>query len=183
VNGTNVTLEIVTAGWSAYQSQLSSALAPLTQEQLALRAAPHLRSVDELARHIIGTRAGWFHNILGEGDDDFAAYHEWDRPDAPPHASTELVSGLASTWQGMQEALAHYSPAVLAETVTGERKGHTFAHKRGWVVWHVIEHDLHHAGRSALPLACTTFQHSTCDPGHLVCDAWRGPSALHSRLY
>src|SRR2546421_2970505 len=45
---TNVTLAIMAAGWHAYQAQLSEALAPLTPEQLALRATPQLRSIEEL---------------------------------------------------------------------------------------------------------------------------------------
>lgn len=143
---TDVMLAMMVTGWHDYQTKLSEALAPLSREQLALRAAPHLRSIEELARHIIGVRAGWFHNILGEGDDAFGAYHEWDRPDAPVRTADELVNGLAATWQGMTRALKRFTPDDLAQTVTGERKGHRFAHKRGWVVWHVLEHDLHHGG-------------------------------------
>lgn len=143
---TNVTLAIMVEGWHTYQTQLNEALAPLTSEQLALRPAPHLRSIDELACHIISVRAGWYHNILGEGDDAFGAYHEWDQPGAPSRTGEELVSGLAATWQSMQTALARYTPDDLAQTVTGYRKGHTFAYKRGWVVWHVIKHDVYHGG-------------------------------------
>jgi uncharacterized damage-inducible protein DinB len=146
MSDSNVTLAIMADGWHAYQTQLSEALAPLSSEQLALRAAPHLRSIEELARHIIGMRAGWFHNILGEGDDDLGAYHEWDQPDAPVRTAHELVYGLTVTWQAMRAALAHVTPDDLAQTVTGERKGRTFAYQRGWVVWHVIEHDVHHGG-------------------------------------
>jgi len=54
--------------WRAYQNALSAALAPLTPEELALRAAPDLRSIDELARHVIGSRAGWFSWVLDAGD-------------------------------------------------------------------------------------------------------------------
>lgn len=143
---TNVTLAIITEGWHTYQTQLREALAPLTAEQLALRAAPHLRSIDGLARHIIGVRAGWFHNILGEGDDELGVYHEWDQPDAPVRPASELVDGLDVTWQAMQDALARFTPDDFARTVTGERKGRAFAYQRGWVVWHVLEHDLHHGG-------------------------------------
>ncbi len=143
---TNVTLAIMAEGWHTYQTRLSEALAPLTPEELALRAAPDLRSIDELACHIISVRAGWFHYILGEGDDEFGAYHDWDKPDAPARTAGELVKGLEDTWQGMQAALAHFTPDDLAQTVTGERKGRTFAFRRGWVVWHVIEHDLYHGG-------------------------------------
>jgi uncharacterized damage-inducible protein DinB len=146
MDNTNVTLAMITEGWQAYQAQLSEALTPLTPEQVALRAAPHLRSIDELACHIISVRAGWFHNILGEGEDAFGSFHEWDQPDAPARNARDLVNGLAATWQAMQEALARFTPASLAEVVTGERKGRKFAYKRGWVVWHVLEHDLHHGG-------------------------------------
>ncbi|HEX6796545.1 MAG TPA: DinB family protein [Ktedonobacterales bacterium] len=152
MNETNVTLAIIIEGWHAYQTQLSAALAPLTPEQLVLRAAPDLRSIEELGCHIIGVRAGWFHNILGEGDDAFGAYHEWDTPDAPARTANELVDGLTATWQAMQAALARFTPDDVAETVTGERKGHTFAYKRGWVVWHVLEHDLHHGGEISYSL-------------------------------
>jgi uncharacterized damage-inducible protein DinB len=149
---TNVTLAIITEGWQTYQDRLSSALSPLTPEQLALRAAPQLRSVEELARHIIGVRAGWFHNILGEGDDAFGAYHEWDGPDAPARAATELVEGLGTTWQAMRSALARFTPEDLTETLTGVRKGQSYAHQRGWVIWHVLEHDLHHGGEIGFSL-------------------------------
>jgi uncharacterized damage-inducible protein DinB len=146
MDDTNVTLAMITEGWQTYQARLSEALAPLTPKYLALRAAPHLRSIDELACHIISVRAGWFHNILGEGDDAFGSFHEWDQPDAPARNARDLVNGLVVTWQVMQEALARFTPASLAEVVTGERKGRKFAYKRGWVVWHVLEHDLHHGG-------------------------------------
>ena len=146
MNETNVTLAMMVEGWDAYQTQLSATLASLTPEQLALRAAPQLRSIEELARHIIGVRAGWFHNILAEGDDALGAFHEWDTRDASVRTADELVNGLAATWQAMRTALARFTPDDLAQTVTGERKGRAFAYKRGWVVWHVLEHDLHHGG-------------------------------------
>jgi uncharacterized damage-inducible protein DinB len=148
----NVTLTILARGWQTYQDQLSAALALLTREQLALRAAPQLRSIEELARHIIGVRAGWFHNILGEGDEAFGAYHAWDQPDAPARTAGELVEGLMATWQVMQSALIRFSPEDLTETLSGVRKGHTYAHQRGWVVWHVLEHDLHHGGEIGFSL-------------------------------
>ena len=58
---TSETLAFFTQGWQNYQHQLSIALARLSPEQLVLRAAPDLRSIDELARHVIAVRAGWFH--------------------------------------------------------------------------------------------------------------------------
>jgi len=53
---TSGTLAFFTQGWQNYQHQVSIALARLSPEQLALRAAPDLRSIDELARHVIAMR-------------------------------------------------------------------------------------------------------------------------------
>ncbi len=116
------------------------------QEQLALRAAPNLRSIDELARHIIGVRAGWFHFVLHEGDEAFGAIASWNEPGSPARSASELVEGLAATWRVMQEALARYTPADLQVQFEDEDDGQKYMVTRGWVVWHVIEHDLHHGG-------------------------------------
>lgn len=149
---TNVTLAIISQGWQTYQNRLSEALAPLSLEQLALCAAPNLRSIDELALHIIAVRAGWFHDALGEGGEDFAAFSQWDEPDSPPRPASELVSGLEVTWRVIQEALARFTPANLQESIQKERGGRSYTFTRGWVVWHVIEHDLHHGGELAYSL-------------------------------
>ena len=55
-----LSLDAIYAGWRNYQGLLIAALAPLTPEQLALQSAPHLRSIEEIATHIIGARARWF---------------------------------------------------------------------------------------------------------------------------
>jgi hypothetical protein len=75
---TNVTLAIMSQGWQSYQNRLSEPLAPLSLDQLALSAAPNLRSIDELARHIIAVRADWYHDVLNVGGEDFAAFSQWD---------------------------------------------------------------------------------------------------------
>ena len=56
-------------GWDGYQQHLLDAIGPLTPEQLALRPAPHLRSVGELATHIALVRAGWLYFVLQVGGD------------------------------------------------------------------------------------------------------------------
>lgn len=148
----NVTLAMMAEGWHTYQKRLCEALALLSPAQLALRAAPDLRSIDELARHIIGVRADWFHEVLGEGNEGFGAYSQWDLPGSSPRKASELVSGLEATWGAMQEALARFTPADLQESIQTEHLGKIYTFTRGWVVWHVIEHDLHHGGEIAYSL-------------------------------
>jgi uncharacterized damage-inducible protein DinB len=45
-------------GWDTYQELLIKAIEPLSLDQLSLRTAPQLRSIGDLATHIIGARAG-----------------------------------------------------------------------------------------------------------------------------
>src|SRR5947209_2807524 len=52
--------------WKTYHEHIKAAVAPLTAEQLTLRAAPGLRSIGENAAHIVGCRLGWFIYTLGE---------------------------------------------------------------------------------------------------------------------
>jgi uncharacterized damage-inducible protein DinB len=158
MENTNITLAIMTEGWQKYQSELSQALAPLSADQLALRAAPHLRSIGELAQHIIVARAGWYHDLLHVGDDAFNALSYWDSPGSPTRSVREIVSGLAFTWQVMREVLARYTPADLQLVCEAEWDGQKHVHTRGWVIWHVIEHDLHHGGEISFTLGMYGLQ-------------------------
>ncbi len=48
---------------------------------------------------MIRTRAGWFHNAIGEGSDETVASLHWQAPDAPARTAAELVSGFEATWR------------------------------------------------------------------------------------
>ena len=76
----NFTLTTFYTSWKEYQDHIKGALAPLTAEQLELRAAPHLRSIGENALHIIGCRAYWFTDFLGEdGGEEMKVYAGWNK--------------------------------------------------------------------------------------------------------
>lgn len=140
-------------GWDAYQELLLKAIAPLSTEQLNLRAAPHLRSIGENTAHIIGTRVGWFHMLMGEGDaEEIAPMDTWDLPGAPERSATELVRGLEATWQMIQNTLNRWTPADLEHVFVRTRGEEEERFSRQWVIWHVIEHDLHHGGEVSLML-------------------------------
>jgi uncharacterized damage-inducible protein DinB len=139
-------LELFLEEWRKYEAGLAAALALLSREKLALRAAPHLLSVGELAQHIIAVRAYWFHGLLGEGDEAVGAYAAWDETGAQPRDAAELGRGLEASWTLMAEALARWTPAELRQTFASERDGRPVHLSRAWVVWHVLEQNLHHGG-------------------------------------
>jgi uncharacterized damage-inducible protein DinB len=148
----HASLSAIYEGWYTHQNTLCEALAPLTAEQLDLRASPRLRSVGEIAQHIIGARARWFYQLMGEGGDEFAALGKWDRRGARARSAAELVQGLEQTWQGMQEAIARWTPEQWQETWPGEDETEPTVITRPWVIWHLVEHDLHHGGEISITL-------------------------------
>lgn len=140
-------------GWDAYQQHLVNVLAPLSSDQLALRTAPDLRSIGEIATHIIGARARWTYYVLREGGEDLVSSGTWDRPDQPARSATELVSGLQTTWQVLQDALHRWTVADLEEELRDiDDNGEEEIFTRQWVIWHLIEHDLHHGGEISFSL-------------------------------
>jgi uncharacterized damage-inducible protein DinB len=152
------TLTTFYTSWKAYQDRLAAALAPLSAEQLALGAAPNLRSVGANAGHIIGCRVGWFSYTLGEDLSAELTGVRWDGPDARIRTAAELVRGLELSWQMMAERLARWSSADMEQTFPDEFDGVPVQLSRAWIVWHVLEHDLHHGGEISFTLGAHGLQ-------------------------
>lgn len=136
------------AGWEAYQHLLVGTVAPLTGAHLRLTIASELRSIGMLATHLVRTRAAWLRLVLGEGGPEVAAIAAWDDNvgDAPPAA--ELVRGLEVTFVAWRECLQRWTPRDLDEIFHDGPDEVS----RGWIIWHVIEHDLHHGGELSYSL-------------------------------
>jgi uncharacterized damage-inducible protein DinB len=157
------TLSTFIVSWQAYQSRLRDALAPLTADQLALRAAPGLRSVGEIAMHVVVCRVSWLTEFLGEdGGEELKPYAGWNEAartlGASVPAAAELAEGLERSWRFTSDCLARWSPAEMRETFTDDWDGKQVELSRAWVVWHVLEHDLHHGGELSLTLGMHGLQ-------------------------
>ena len=150
-------LKPVYDGWAAHQALVIDAIRGLTAEQLDLRTAPHQWAIWQLAGHVAGSRAYWFHDVLGEGDPsarDFfrvesttvpdLALEEagWEDDEDHPRSAEELVDGLRRTWSLVDDCLRRWTLEDLDGTVVRPER----THHRGWIVWHVMEHDVHHGG-------------------------------------
>ena len=142
-------------GWDVYQQHLVEAIAPLTLEQLALRSSAQNWSVGMLVSHIVSTRVWWFHTRMGAGSADLAPLGLWDENEEEPlRPAAELIAGLERTWQMIQDALAHRVPGDLAQPfpypypsdypypIEESRRQRSCQ----WIIWHVLEHDIHHGG-------------------------------------
>ena len=155
-------LEPFVEGWAGYQRLLLDAIRPLDAEQLSSRTAPFQWAVWQLAAHMAGSRAYWFHDVLGEGD---ASVREMFRvaettvPDLPledagwedderhPRTASELTDAFERTWAMIDQSLRRWTDDdLVVEFSRTRRNGEVETLSRAWVVWHLIEHDLHHGG-------------------------------------
>jgi uncharacterized damage-inducible protein DinB len=145
-------LEAIYTGWNNYQALLIAALSPLNPEQLALQATPKLRSIEEIATHMIAARGRWFAPPLGDGNLQLAAFSRWDRRAQPVRTAAEIVQGLQFTQDYIHKAIDRWTPSEWQLTLPGEGSHEPVVVTRQWVIWHLIEHDLHHGGEISLTL-------------------------------
>ncbi len=138
-------------GWNDYQQHLLDVMASLTPEQLELSVAPKLRPVGMIATHIVGVRYGWMNFVLHECQDILAPMSTWD--DVPMRSAEEIIEGLKITWRALEDILNRYTYDDLQTLVTDvDENDNEVTLTRQWVLWHLIEHDMHHGGELSYAL-------------------------------
>ena len=149
-------------GWEHYQQSLVHTIAPLSSEHLALSVGPQQRSIGELLDHMLGARFNWFHLWMDEGDPnlDWNDGEDTDEPTVSKAAS--LVAMFEKSWHVISSALDRWTAADLEQLFSPPASHQAWlrdqgleeetAHTRQWIVWHVMEHEIHHGGELSLAL-------------------------------
>jgi uncharacterized damage-inducible protein DinB len=147
-------------GWENYQHTVVQTIAPLSSEQLALPVAPHYVSIRELLAHMIDARVNWFFAWMGEEHAEMVHWWESSEPAVPEAA--ELVAMFEKTWQAISSALDRWTsvdleqlispPASHQEWLRSRGEEEAPPHTRQWIVWHIMEHEIHHGGELSLAL-------------------------------
>jgi uncharacterized damage-inducible protein DinB len=151
-------LAVVYQGWDAFQRDLVKAVAPLSDEQLALPVAPTHWPIGMLVQHIVNDRIWWFNLWMGEGTPEEASFMHWEEEQEGKsvHSAAELVAGLKATWSMIERALARWTVADLAQvfetpaTLTEAERKIFGPSTRQEIIWHVLRHDMHHGGELAV---------------------------------
>ncbi len=152
------TLEVIYENWRGYNKRLQECIAPLTNDQLLLKPAPNMRSLGQIVKHIISVRAGWFSGTLQDADPLMSEYMQWGQRDSQNRSAEELVRGLDETWAFIESRLQRWTPDDCAKTFPDEDNGQIFEVPRSWVIYHVLEHDLHHGSEVSLILGMNDLQ-------------------------
>ena len=150
-------------GWENHQQALVAAIAQLSREQLALPIAAHGLSIGELLAHMIDARVAWFYGWMGEEGLALVRWQNERFSDGQTgYETADLVAMFKQSWQMIADALDRWTSADL-EQVFPAPAGHQAwlqsqglgpepPHTRRWIVWHVLEHEIHHGGELSLAL-------------------------------
>lgn len=149
---TQSTLDVIYENWRGYNQKLRDCIAPLTDEQLVLQPAAGMWPLGQIVQHIVSVRAGWFSGTLQDDDEAMDAYMYWGQPESPARSALELARGLDETWAFIEGRLQRWTPDDCAKTFPDEWDGQVWEVSRSWVIYHVLEHDLHHGSEVSLIL-------------------------------
>ena len=149
-------------GWENYQSAVVKTAASLSSEQLAILIAPDQRSIGDLLDHMIGARFNWFHLWMGEGDPNLDWNDDEYNDEQAGNQAALRVRMLEKSWHVISSALDRWTAADLERVFIPPAAHQEFRRKRGlaeapqhtrqWIVWHVMEHEIHHGGELCLAL-------------------------------
>ncbi len=135
--------------WRDVRQALLSALDQLSDSQLAFTPCKNLWSLGQTACHIAGAEEGWFR---------YCVTHEIDGWEAADYqlkdfATVADLKRLLSEVHARTEAMFPADPAG-AEAVMQRRVTLTWGPEVSieYVVWHVLEHEIHHRGEIFLEL-------------------------------
>jgi uncharacterized damage-inducible protein DinB len=146
------TLMSIYHGWQNYQGLLIAALVPLDQAQLSLRSAAHLHSIEEIATHMIGERSRLFGSPIADGDLGLKEFRRWDLAGEPERSSLQIQEGLRYTLDYIHQCVKNWTPEEWSSTWPGDGPSEPAEIQRQWIVWHLLEHDLHHGGEISLTM-------------------------------
>ena len=132
--------------WRTVRAGLFEALDQLHDAQLDFKPREGLWSLKETICHIAGAEEGWFRYIVS---------HElrgWEEAEfkASDYTTVAALKQLLSTVHERTEAFLIPNGDALFNQVVQLPWGAVTT--IGWVVWHVLEHEIHHRGEIYLIL-------------------------------
>ena len=141
---TNMNAKELFDHWAEVRSGLIQALDQLTDEQLDFVPREGLWSLGRVARHIARAEDGWFRYVVARELDDWPPYTAEDYP------TVESIKILLTEVHALTEAYLTTIDIADLDRVIETPWGKQLTLR--WIVWHVLEHEIHHRGEIFLML-------------------------------
>jgi len=130
--------------WRTVRRGLFLALDQVGDEQLAFVPREGMWSLGTVARHIANTEEGWFRYVATREMDEWPPFVE-EEP-----ATVESIKSLLAEAHDRTEAYFGTLDEADLDGAISAPWGETLTLR--WILWHVLEHEIHHRGEIFLML-------------------------------
>lgn len=142
--------------WNKVRRDLMRGVSMLKDENLDFRPAKtYQRTVGDILRHIIGLEQGWIHFVVRRKLD------EW-----PDEKSMQLntVEAIRQEMERVHKETTDYLSTLSVDEFTRiVQVPDDGAPKLSWILWHVLEQEIHHRGEFFLCLSLLGLQRPETD--------------------
>jgi uncharacterized damage-inducible protein DinB len=150
-----VTIRAFYDRWPQYNRRLVESVAVMTDEQLALRAAPDHWPVWAIVGHLAGTRVYWLCKVAGEAGFESTPFADlsdegWEDDPAHPRSAAELVGALESTFAIIDRVLDEWTPEMLTHEFERYFREERQLHSRASILQRLLTHEAYHDGELAI---------------------------------
>ena len=130
--------------WPEVREGLVQTLDKLTDEQLDFTPREGLWSLGTVVCHIASAEDGWFRYVVARELADWPGYTTEDYP------TVEAVKDLLAEVHARTEAYLASLDVADLDRIIKTPWGSSLSLR--WIVWHVLEHEIHHRGEVSLML-------------------------------
>lgn len=124
--------------WETRTNRILKSLEPRTPFELDFKFRPSMHSLGNLYRHILTAEIFWMEDIVGGRGKMFAELDEKEF-----YNSKTITDKWHSVRNRSQEIVRPYSITDLKKSFSNRKK----TVELGYVLWHVVEHEIHHSGQ------------------------------------
>ncbi len=130
--------------WEQVRADLLATIDKFSDEELEFAPFKGSWSVGQIMLHIAECEDFWLHGLVRQ---ELESSIQYDLADYPSRAAIKSV--LETAHSRTLRFLASLDEAGLAQTYK-TRHGEVFT--LNWIIWHVLEHEIHHRGELSLVL-------------------------------
>lgn len=138
-------LSEVFSHWTQVRTDLLATVDKFQDEELTFKAYDSSWPVGQLMLHIGDAEEGWFRYVVRRELDQWPDYPLQDYPTTAD--IKELLGQIHTRTEAYLETLTLADLDKAVELPWGES-----SLRLGWIIWHVLEHEIHHRGELSLIL-------------------------------
>ena len=157
--------------WPQYNRRIAEVVSAMTDDKLAIRAAPDLLPIWAVVGHTAAMRVYWLCEVVGEPGGETTPFFvdgttvDWADDLDRPRSALELGHGLDASFRIVERCLDTWTFEMLSDWIERHYGGSTQVHTRSSILQRLLTHEAYHSGELSQTLGIR---------GLPQIDLWRG---------